>query len=224
VVNEAFDDDGSIRSNNWQQIIGDDYIEKAFEFAHAADPDALLFYNDYNMFKPGRRDASIALVRRLRDQGIPIHGIGMQGHFRVDYPEDLESVEEAIVAYAGQGIDIAITELDVSVLPWPGEKLGGADISDRHAYNLEMNPYANGLTEEGERAFNERYLQLFRIFLDHSDSITRVTLWGIDDSVSWRNDWPMEGRTDYPLLIDRDREVKPVVRQIVESMRATQRH
>jgi endo-1,4-beta-xylanase len=87
-----------------------------------------------------------------------------------------------------------------------------------------MNPYANGLTEEGERAFNERYLQLFRIFLDHSDSITRVTLWGIDDSVSWRNDWPMEGRTDYPLLIDRDREVKPVVRQIVESMRATQRH
>jgi endo-1,4-beta-xylanase len=224
VVNEAFDDDGSIRSNNWQQIIGDDYIEKAFEFAHAADPDALLFYNDYNMFKPGRRDASIALVRRLRDQGIPIHGIGMQGHFRVDYPEDLESVEEAIVAYAGQGIDIAITELDVSVLPWPGEKRGGADISDRHAYNLEMNPYANGLTEEGERAFNERYLQLFRIFLDHSDSITRVTLWGIDDSVSWRNDWPMEGRTDYPLLIDRDREVKPVVRQIVESMRATQRH
>jgi endo-1,4-beta-xylanase len=85
-----------------------------------------------------------------------------------------------------------------------------------------MNPFANGLTADGERQFNERYRQLFDIFLDHSDDISRVTLWGIDDSVSWRNNWPMEGRTDYPLLFDRDRQIKPVVRQIVDSMSATQ--
>jgi endo-1,4-beta-xylanase len=222
VVNEGIDEDGSLRSSNWQQIIGDDYIDKAFEYAHAADPDALLFYNDYNMFKPSRRDAVIALVERLRSKGIPIHGIGMQGHFRVDYPESVAIVADAIVAFANLDIDVAITELDVSVLPWPGEKLGGADISDRHAYNLQMNPYANGLTADGERQFNDRYRQLFDIFLDHSDDISRVTLWGIDDSVSWRNNWPMEGRTDYPLLFDRDRQLKPVVRQIVDSMSATQ--
>jgi endo-1,4-beta-xylanase len=222
VVNEAIEEDGSLRSSNWQRIIGDDFIDKAFEYAHAADPDALLIYNDYNMFKPARRDAVIALVERLRSKGIPIHGIGMQGHFRVDYPESVAIVEDAIVAFAKLDIDIAITELDVSVLPWPGETPGGADISDRHAYNLQMNPYANGLTADGERQFNERYRQLFDIFLDHSDDISRVTLWGIDDSVSWRNNWPMEGRTDYPLLFDRDRQIKPVVRQIVDSMSATQ--
>jgi endo-1,4-beta-xylanase len=216
VVNEGIEEDGSMRDTKWRQIIGDDYIEKAFEYAHAADPDAILFYNDYNMFAPGRRDGVIRLVERLRGKGIPIHGIGMQGHFRVDYPATLDSVENAIIAYGKLGLDVAITELDVSVLPWPGEKRGGADIMDRYGFEADMNPYADGLTPEAERTFNERYLDLFRIFIDHSDVITRVTFWGLNDGDSWRNDWPMTGRTDYPLLIDRSNRLKPVWNDIVD--------
>ena len=216
VVNEAIEEDGSLRDTPWRRIIGDDYIEKAFEYAHAADPDALLFYNDYNMFNPGRRDGVLRLVASLREKNIAIHGIGMQGHFRVDYPETLDSVETAIRTYGELGLDVAITELDVSVLPWPGEKRGGADIMDRHEFEAAMNPYADGLTPEAEAAFNARYLELFRIFVAHSDVITRVTFWGVNDGASWRNDWPMAGRTDYPLLIDRDNRLKPVWADIIE--------
>jgi endo-1,4-beta-xylanase len=110
---------------------------------------------------------------------------------------------------------VAITELDVSVLPWPGEKAGGADIMDRHEFDAMMNPFVDGLTPEAQAAFDQRYLDVFRILLDHSDVVTRVTFWGINDGVSWRNDWPMEGRTDYPLLIDRDNRLKPVWRDII---------
>lgn len=221
VVNEAINEDGTMRDTKWRQIIGDDYIEKAFEFAHAADPDALLFYNDYNMFNPGRRDGVLRLVDNLRSKGIPIHGIGMQGHFRVDYPATLDDVRTAIIAYGELGLDVAITELDMSVLPWPGEKRGGADIMDRHEFESTMNPYADGMTTEAEAAFNSRYIDLFRIFIAHSDVITRVTFWGVNDGVSWRNDWPMRGRTDYPLLIDRDNRLKPVWEDIVGLMGTT---
>ncbi len=216
VVNEGIDEDGSMRDNIWRQLIGDDYMEKAFAFAHAADPDAILFYNDYNMFAPGRRDGTIRFVEQLRAKSIPVHGIGLQGHMRVDYPETLDGFEEAIVAYGKLGVDVAITELDVSVLPWPGEKAGGADIMDRHEFDTMMNPFADGLTPEAEAALNRRWLELFRILLDHSDVVTRVTFWGINDGVSWRNNWPMHGRTDYPLLIDRDNRLKPVWRDIIE--------
>ncbi|MEJ2275680.1 MAG: endo-1,4-beta-xylanase [Woeseiaceae bacterium] len=215
VVNEGIEEDGSMRDTPWRQIIGDDYIEKAFEYAHAADPDAILFYNDYNMFAPGRRDGVIALVERLRAKGIPIHGIGLQGHMRVDYPETLDGFEEAIEAYGELGVDVAITELDVSVLPWPGEKAGGADITDRHEFDAMMNPYVDGLTPEAQAAFDRRYLEIFRILLENSDVVTRVTFWGINDGMSWRNGWPMEGRTDYPLLIDRDNQLKPVWQDII---------
>lgn len=215
VVNEGIEEDGSLRDTRWRQIIGDDYIEKAFEYAHAADPAARLLYNDYNMFAPGRRAGVIRLVERLREKGIPIHGIGMQGHFRVDYPETLDVVDESITAYADLGLDVAITELDVSILPWPGEKGGGADIQDRHAFEAGMNPFVDGLSMEAEQAFNERYLELFRIFIDHSDVISRVTFWGLNDGNSWRNDWPMNGRTDYPLLIDRDNRLKDVWHDII---------
>jgi endo-1,4-beta-xylanase len=215
VVNEGVDEDGSIRDNIWRQIIGDDYMEKAFEFAQATDPDAILFYNDYNMFAPGRREGTIALIERLRANGIEKIGIGLQGHMRIDYPETLDEFERSIMAFGELGVDVAITELDVSVLPWPGEKNGGADIMDRHEFNTQMNPFADGLSAEAEAALDQRYLDLFRIFLAHSDKVTRVTFWGVNDSVSWRNNWPMRGRTDYPLLIDRENQLKPVWRDII---------
>jgi len=215
VVNEAIDEDGSMRDNVWRKSVGDDYLEKAFEYAHAADPDALLYYNDYNMFNPGRRAGVVRMVENLRSKGIPIHGIGMQGHFRVDYPATLDDVDAAIAEYGRLGLEVAITELDVSVLPWPGEKAGGADIMDRHELAAAMDPYADGLTPEAEAAFNQRYLDLFRIFLAHRDVLTRVTFWGVNDGVSWRNNWPMTGRTDYPLLIDRNNTPKAVWADII---------
>jgi endo-1,4-beta-xylanase len=119
------------------------------------------------------------------------------------------------VAFGELGVDVAITELDVSVLPWPGEKNGGADITDRHEFDTQMNPFADGLSAEAEAALNQRYIGLFRIFLTHSDKVTRVTFWGVNDGVSWRNNWPMRGRTDYPLLIDRDNKLKPVWQDIL---------
>jgi len=181
----------------------------------------MLIYNDYNMFNPERRAGTIRLVNSLRGKGIPIHGVGMQGHFRVDYPELLDEVENSIIEFAEHGLDVAITELDVSVLPWPGEKTGddgGADIMDRHEYEAMMNPYADGLPTDVENEVNARWLELFRIFAAHSDAVSRVTFWGVNDSVSWRNGWPMQGRTDYPLLIDRDNQLKPVWSGIIESL------
>ena len=218
VLNEAFEEDGSLRDTPWRRIIGDDYIELAFAMAHQADPDALLFYNDYNMFAPGRRAATIAMVEKLRAKGIPVHGIGMQAHMRFDYPATLDEFEASIVAFAELGVDVALTELDISVLPWPGEKAGGADIADRHAYEAAMNPYADGLTAAAEDALNQRWVDLFRILLRHSDKITRVTFWGINDANTWRNNWPMRGRTDYPLLLDRNNEPKPVWQDIIALM------
>ena len=222
VLNEAFEEDGSLRDTPWRRIIGDDYIELAFAMAHQADPDALLFYNDYNMFAPGRRAATVAMVEKLRSKGIPVHGIGMQAHMRVDYPATLDEFEASIIAFGDLGVDVALTELDISVLPWPGEKAGGADIADRHAYEAAMNPYADGLTPEAEAAFNQRYLDLFEILLRHSDKITRVSVWGINDGNTWRNNWPMRGRTDFPLLIDRDNKPKSVWQDIIGLMEAGQ--
>ena len=215
VVNEAINEHGSLRESDWRRIIGDDYIDKAFAFAHAADPDARLYYNDYNMHAPGRRAGTIALVERLRAGGVPVHGIGMQGHLRIDAPETLDEFEKSIVAFGELGLDVAITELDVSVLPWPGEKQGGADIGERHDYETLMNPFVNGLSEDVEAAFRQRYIDLFRLFLKHSDKIARVTFWGLNDGMSWRNNWPMRGRTDYALLIDRDNRLKPVWKEII---------
>jgi endo-1,4-beta-xylanase len=215
VVNEAINNDGTPRDSRWRRIIGDDYIAKAFEFAHAADPDALLNYNDFDMYLPAKRAAVIRLVEDLRGAGLPVFGVGMQAHYRLDAPADLGDVEDSIIAFAAAGVAVMITELDVSVLPWPSEAQGAVSIGGRFRHDARFDPYVGGLPADVEQAFNRRYVELFRIFLAHSDEIARVTFWGVHDAQSWKNNWPMRGRTDYPLLFDRNNAPKPALGDVL---------
>lgn len=215
VVNEAFEDDGSWRKTKFYEIIGEDYIELAFRFANEADPDAELIYNDYSMFHSGRRDAVVNLVNSLKEKGVRIDGVGMQAHYGMDYP-DLVDFEESIVAFGNAGVEVHITEMDISVLPSPWSN-AGAEISDRAEYMEKMNPYPGGLPDSVDAAMNQRWMDFFEIFLKHEDIIKRVTTWGVSDNHSWKNNWPIRGRTDYPLLFDREFQPKPVVAEIIKA-------
>ena len=213
-MNEAIEDDGSWRKSKFYNIIGEDYIKLAFQFAHEADPDADLYYNDYSMAHEGRRNTVVKMVNDLKSQGVRIDGVGMQGHMDLVFP-DLDDFEESLLAFAETGVKVMITELDVTVLPRPGRNFG-AEISADFDYRQHLNPYAEGLPDSVSVALNDRYLDIFKLFLKHSDKIERVTLWGVHDGQSWRNGWPVRGRTDYALIFDRDFQPKPVVESIIE--------
>jgi len=214
VVNEALDEDGRFRKTPWLKQIGADYIIKAFEFAHRADPDARLYYNDYNLYQPAKRKGAALLVRQLQEMAVDIDGIGMQGHYGLDKP-DMGDFEDSIKAFAELGVPVFVTELDMSVLPFPDQADWGADISVDLELNERLNPYAAGLPQDVQEMQADRYLQLFRILLANREAIGRVVFWGVNDAQSWKNDWPMRGRTDYPLLFDRENRPKPVYYDVV---------
>lgn len=215
VVNEAILDDGSYRESKFFRIIGEDYIGLAFKFAHQADPNAELYYNDYSMASPGKRKGVVAMVKQLQAEGIKIDGIGMQCHIGLDYP-NIEEFEKSIEAIADLGVKVMITEMDITVLPKP-DRLIGAEISTNIDYQKNLNPYPAGLPDSISAVFGQRYQEFFKLFLKHQDVISRVTLWGVNDGVSWKNNWPIRGRTDYPLLFDRNDQPKPVVQKIIET-------
>ena len=215
VVNEAFNDDGSYRETPFYRIIGEDYLELAFRFAREADPGAELLYNDYSMFKEGRRNAVLGMAEALKQKGLRIDGVGMQAHYGLGFPS-LEDFEASIVAFGEAGLDVHITELDITVLPAPWDNLG-ANVSDRAGYQEIMNPYAGGLPDSVALALNQRWVDFFDLFLKHQDKIRRVTTWGISDLHSWKNNWPIYGRTNYPLLFDREFRPRPAVDQIIEN-------
>lgn len=214
VVNEAILDDGSWRKSKFYSIIGPEFIKLAFEFAHEVDSSAELYYNDYSMALPKRRDAVVNMVKDLQKQGIKISGIGMQGHVDLITPSITE-FEKSILAFSELGVDVMITEFDMSALPSPWN-VTGANVSDTIAYQERMNPYRNGLSVNTEVQWENRMLDFFKLFIKHSNKISRVTLWGVNDSQSWKNDFPIKGRTDYPLLFDRNFVAKPVVWKIVQ--------
>ena len=216
VVNEAFEDNGDLRKSKWLKIIGEDYIQKAFEFAREADPEAELYYNDYNMWKPGKVRAVVQMVRDLKEKGVKVDGIGMQGHWGLDYPKNLEEVDAAIAAFAGVGCKVVITEMDLNMLPLP-DRNTGADISRNIKAGKELNPYPECLPDSMVNVQNERYAAFFKIFHKHRDAITRVTFWGVSDRNSWLNNWPVFGRTNYPLLFDRQCQPKPVFKAVIET-------
>jgi len=213
VVNEAVGDDGGMRESLYYKIIGPDWVELAFRFAQEADPEAELYYNDYSMANPVKREAAYALVKDLQGKGIKVTGIGMQGHVGMDYPS-YEDFEASIVRFAELG-DVMITEMDITVLPFPQERVT-AEVSLTSEYQEKFNPYAGGLPDSVSVALNNRYVEFFKIFNKHADKITRVTLWGLTDAQSWRNNWPIRGRTDFPLLFDRNYQPKPAVAEIIK--------
>nr|WP_320058184.1 endo-1,4-beta-xylanase [uncultured Bacteroides sp.] len=215
VVNEAFEDDGSYRKTKFYEILGEDYIPLAFQFAHEADPNAELYYNDYSMAHKGRRDAVVRMVTQLKAKGIRIDAVGMQGHMQMDFPA-VEEFEKSLLAFANAGVKVMITEMDMTMLPSPKQNIG-ADVGANFEYKKEMNPYPDTLPDSLAQAWNARMEDFFNLFLKHSDKISRVTVWGVTDADSWRNNWPIRGRKDYPLLFDRNNQPKPVVEAILKA-------
>jgi endo-1,4-beta-xylanase len=219
VVNEALNEDGTMRQSRWQRIIGDDFIAKAFEYAHAADPKAELYYNDYSLENEPKRKGGVELIRNLLARGIPIAAVGLQGHYHMDWP-DPGTVDATIAAFQALGVKVNITELDLDVLPQV-TRTHTADVSATAEGGANANPYAAGLPTAVQQALAERYAALFAVFLKDRNAITRVTFWGVTDGGSWLNNFPVRGRTNYPLLFDRAGKPKPAFDAVIGTARTT---
>jgi endo-1,4-beta-xylanase len=207
VVNEALNEDGTLRQSPWMKIIGEDYLVKAFQFAHEADPEAQLYYNDYSLENEAKRNGAIQLIRKLQAAGVPVYAVGLQGHDKMDWPT-VEQQDATIAAFAKLGIKVNVTELDIDVLP-RANRSQGAEVTATAEMQAALNPYANGLPDSVQKSLAQRYADLFRVFVKHRNVIDRVTFWGVTDGDSWLNNWPVRGRTSYPLLFDRRGQPKP---------------
>lgn len=212
VVNEAILDDGTYRKSPFYEILGEEFIPFAFQCAMEADPDAELYINDYSMASPAKRDKYVEIVNDMRSKGIRVDAIGMQGHMGMDYP-DFNEFENSIVAFGTTGAKVMITEWDMSALPTVNT---GANVADTAAYAAALNPYPDGLPAEVSQEWNDRMKKAMDMFIRHSDIITRVNAWGTDDGMSWKNNWPVPGRSEYPLLFDRSYNLKPFLTEYTE--------
>lgn len=217
VVNEVMGEDGNYRSTSWVNAVGngDTLVKYAFKFAAQYAPNTELYYNDFNAWRPSKRDGIVRMIKMLQKEGIRIDGVGMQGHWGLDYPKT-KYIEDAIDAYAACGVKVMITELDVDVLPLTKEgQIIGQGMADKQ-FQLEefktfLDPYQKGLPVNMQKSLADRYAELFSIFYERRDKIARVTLWGVQDGMSWKNDYPIPNRTNYPLLWDRQRKPKPAL-------------
>lgn len=217
VVNEALNEDGTLRQSPWMKIIGEDYLEQAFRYAHEADPDAQLYYNDYSLENEVKRKGALELVRKLKAKGVPITAVGLQDHVSLESPT-VEQVDTTISEFGKLGVKVMITELDVDVLPWPATSQT-ADVSLNVASGPRLNPYPNALPGTVQQALSKRYAELFEVYRKHSGLVTRVTFWGVTDKDSWKNNWPVKGRTNYPLLFDRNAQPKPAFDAVIQVAR-----
>lgn len=192
VVNEAIADQGDelLRPSKWLEIVGPDFIAKAFEYAHEADPEALLFYNDYNESHPHKRDKIYQLVKSLLDQGTPIHGIGLQAHWNL-YDPSLEDVRAAIEKYASLGLQLHLTELDLSMFRFEDRRM---DLTEPPLELLERQALA--------------YEAIFNLLKEYDEVISSVTFWGAADDYTWLDDFPVRGRKNWPFLFDEQQRPK----------------
>jgi endo-1,4-beta-xylanase len=213
VVNEAIEDDGSMRKSPWLKIIGDDYIVKAFQFAHEADPQAELYYNDYSLEMEPKRKGAVELIKKLKAAGVTVTAIGLQGHVNLNWPSAaLEA--DTIDAFKALGIKVNITELDIDVLPHATEQTT-ADVTATAPGGA--NPYTAGLPDQVQQALAKQYAALFGVYVRYRDTITRVTFWGVTDGDSWLNSYPTRGRVNYPLLFDRQGKPKPAFDAVLKT-------
>lgn len=211
VVNEALNEDGTLRNSVFLQKLGENYITEAFRLTQEASPNTELYYNDYNNEQPAKRAGCIRLIKKIQESGVRIDGVGIQGHWHLG-KIPLKDIEESILQYAALGIKVMITELDIEILP---RNFQGADVSQRMTNNAESNPYPNGLPDDIQKQLADDYEALFKLFLKHKDKISRVTFWGVNDGDSWLNNWPIRGRTNYPLLFDRNNQPKPAYFKVI---------
>ena len=228
VVNEVIDNDGSYRQLGWVKAVGngDSLVTWAFRWAaQYAGPKTELYYNEFNAWRPAKRDGIVRLVRMLQKQGIRIDGVGIQGHWGLDYPS-VHDIAAAIDSFAATGVKVSITELDVDVLPVSKEgQLTGAAMLDPQfqlpEFKKFLDPYRAGLPPAVQKQLADRYAELFRLFYARRDKLERVTFWGVHDGMSWKNDRPVPGRTNYPLLWDRQRQPKPALEAVLAVPRPT---
>jgi endo-1,4-beta-xylanase len=205
VVNEAIADDSTqfLRDSPWYRICGEDFITKAFEYAHQADPNALLFYNDYNTERPEKVERIYRLLKKLKDARVPIHGVGLQGHWSIYEPSEKE-LRDAIKKYASLGLQLHYTEVDMSIYPWEKNR--------RERREGESDVF----TPELEQKQLEQYKKIFKTFRDNKNVITSVTFWNISDKHTWLDTYPVRGRKNYPLLFDQNLQPKKVYWEVVK--------
>lgn len=217
VVNEAFEDDGSLRNSLFYQILGEDFIPLAFQYAHEADPTVELYYNDYSMNKPTKVEGVCKFFRPLIEKGLPIDAIGMQGHMILEDGAQniISQYDHSIKTIASLGVKTFFSELDLSVIPNP-YGFSGANVSDRFAYRPEVDPYKNGVPSDKQAEIDQFWVDFYKMLITHKDDITRLTFWCVNDRNSWKNDFPIRGRSDYATLVDRNNNMKPVVKKIIE--------
>lgn len=217
VVNEAIGNakEDYLRDTPARRAIGADYIVKAFEFAHAADPEAELYYNDYGIENLEKRQKAIRLIRDLKAHGVRIDAVGIQSHLRLEETDAPDRLDQAIAAFAAEGVKVAISELDIDVLP---RRQRGADVAARE--NGGSDPYKNGLPAEVAEAQARLYRRIFQVVLKHRGALTRVSFWGTHDGGSWLNFWPAGRRTNHPLLWNRALQPKPAFEAVLEELAA----
>ena len=218
VVNEALNEDGTLRQSQWLDILGDDYIARAFEYAREADPNAELYYNDYNLDYEAKCKGAVELVKKLKQQGLQVTAIGTQSHHKMDRPT-VQQIDDSLKAFKELGVKVAVTELDVDLLPAVTRE-PTADVSVRAQATAESNPYVAGLPDAMEKALAKRYAEIFAVLLKYKDVVTRVTFWGVTDRYSWLNNFPAPGRTNYPLLFDRDGKPKAAFEAVMQGASA----
>ena len=206
VVNEAISDkkEEFLRPSLFHQICGDEFIAKAFQWAHDADPNALLFYNDYNEIDPVKREKIIRMVKALKAKGVPIHGVGLQGHWAINEPSK-EQLDKTLKDFSELGMNIQITELDISVYP-----------KEHNARERKAEDYDTVFSAEKEQKQIEVYKTCFELFKKYSKHISSVTFWNISDRHSWLDNFPVRGRKDYPLLFDGQLKPKKAYWEIVK--------
>jgi len=213
VVNEALNEDGTLRKDIFLDKLGDDYIVEAFRLAQKAAPHSKLYYNDYNIEQPKKRAGAIALIKKIQAAGVRIDGVGIQGHWKSgDVP--MKDIEESIKEFSALGIKVMFTELDLSVLPNPWDKTT-ADVGATAQGSEKMNPYTNGLPDSAQQLLAKSYADLFTLFMKYKRDISRVTFWGVNDGESCLNGFPIRGRTNYPLLFDRNFKTKPAFYSVI---------
>jgi endo-1,4-beta-xylanase len=202
VVNEALSDGGPepvLRRSLWSEIIGPDFIEKAFEYAHEADPQAILRYNDYGLENPVKRRKLITVIKGLLEKKVPVMAIGSQAHINVS--TTFETMDQALTEIATLGLPIHITELDVNSAAG-GQRSTGADIAGNASTTQ------GGLVDDANKKLADAYAGIFRAFVKHRDSVKVVTFWGVNDAVSWR-------ASGKPLLFDGNNDPKPAFEAVI---------
>jgi len=216
VVNEAINADGSWRKSRWYEILGEEHVARAFEFARQADPSAELYYNDFDLENHPKCEGVIRLIKGLQAKGVRVDGIGIQGHWFVEHPP-MEEIESHFLALAQLGPKLLITELDLGVLPYYPLESKIVDISSFDpATQKKYNPYPNGLTDSAQNDLARRYAEMFSLFRKHRDKFGRITFWAVHDGQSWRNYWPITGRAEYPMLFDRRCQPKPALDAVIK--------